>query len=253
MSFRGDGKEEGIFKQNLTMQNHFDGLRRGEEEKWWPEPLIEGGGGAAGPVRLVIGRAAVAGLLYAATLRWFKEIFLKKNAWKWWGEAFVTDQCTKFFCLTSSLVFNQDPSCQCHVCEAESWWDGTKCKDWSKMSTFFFNIYICFNSLQPTDPAEFHSSLCSFLWPPLCSCPSLKASILPSQLSDSNWTLACCWYWGSSVSFLGCYISLKDVIKPLASGRSSSCLHVMQKATESVFSLWRLHQPLPGYFSLLSL
>lgn len=60
------------------MQNHFDGLRD-EEEKQWPEPLIGGWGvGAAGPVRLVIGRAAVAGLLYAATLRWFKEI--KKNA-----------------------------------------------------------------------------------------------------------------------------------------------------------------------------
>lgn len=71
MSFRGDGKEEGIFKQNLTMQNHFDGLRD-EAEKPWPEPLIEGvgwGGGAAGPVGLVIGRAAVAGLLYTATLR----------------------------------------------------------------------------------------------------------------------------------------------------------------------------------------
>lgn len=122
----------------------------------------------------------------------------------------------------------------------------TKCQ-------FFLYIYICFNSLQPTDPAEFHSSLCSFLWPPLCSCPSLKASILPSQLSDSNWTLACCCYWESSVLFLGCYISLKDVIVPLASGRSSSCLHVMQKATASVFSLWRLHQPLPGCFSLLSL
>lgn len=166
----------------------------------------------------------------------------------------MTDQCTKFFCLTSSLVFNQDPSCQCRVCEAESWWDGTKCKDWNKMSTFFIYIYIyiCFKSLQPTDPAEFHSSLCSFLWLP-CSYPSYKASILPRQLPDSNWTLACCCYWESSVSFLGCYISLKDVIVPLASGRSSSCLHVMQKATASVFSLWRLHQPLPGCFSLLFL
>lgn len=115
--------------------------------------------------------------------------------------------------------------------------DGTKCKDWINkyQHLLFFFFFNCFNDIQPTDPADFHSSLCSF--------GGLHfAVVLPWSLHSAqseNWTLACCCYWESLVSSLGCYFSLKDVIVPLASGRSSSCLHVMQKATASLFSLWR--------------
>lgn len=51
--FRGDGKEEGICKQNLTMQNHFEGLKRGEDKKPWPEPQM-GGGGQQDPTGLLL-------------------------------------------------------------------------------------------------------------------------------------------------------------------------------------------------------